>query len=257
MKLQAPLAIATVLLANLTPIFSFGIYSRFAYLGLVIMAIVGHAREVVPFAVLMFMLSAYTALAPLPMVMVPTLPFLIPLLVSILLLSRTPYRSEATRWIKAGKGDLFSIVFTGATGIASTGALVLWAIWTDQLGIGERMVQGFAGIPFWILVGFGIPAFAVLNAVAEECVYRGVMQEALTRTLGSTPLILVLQAGAFAAVHFKMGFPNGLMGYAMVFVYGLALGYLRHRTGGMRWPIAAHVLADLTIGYVLIFKFLF
>ena len=66
----------------------------------------------------------------------------------------------------------------------------------------------------------------------------------------------MLQAGAFAAVHFGVGFPNGLFGYAMVLVYGLALGLLRHRTKGMLAPYLAHVIADLTIGYFLVLKFL-
>ena len=90
-----------------------------------------------------------------------------------------------------------------------------------------------------------------MNAFAEEVVYRGVMQEALSRVFKQKSIVLVLQASTFAAIHFAVGFPNGFLGYLMVFVYGFVLGYLRVRTNGMLAPYLAHVIADLAIGYFL------
>jgi membrane protease YdiL (CAAX protease family) len=49
-----------------------------------------------------------------------------------------------------------------------------------------------------------------------------------------------------------MGFPNGAIGYGMAFGYALVLGYLRLRTDGLLAPVAAHVIADLTIGFILV-----
>jgi membrane protease YdiL (CAAX protease family) len=58
---------------------------------------------------------------------------------------------------------------------------------------------------------------------------------------------LVLQALAFAALHFRAGFPRGAVGVALTFVYGLLLGYLRRRAGGLMAPFITHVLTDLVI----------
>ena len=71
--------------------------------------------------------------------------------------------------------------------------------------------------------------------------------------IGSAICVVTLQASAFAAAHVLLGFPNGRLGYLMVFVYGTMLGYLRVRSKGMLAPYLTHVLADLTIGYFLCF----
>ena len=47
------------------------------------------------------------------------------------------------------------------------------------------------------------------------------------------------------------GFPSGLIGMAMVFVWGIALGILRVRSGGMLVPIVTHIAADLVIFTIL------
>jgi uncharacterized protein len=54
------------------------------------------------------------------------------------------------------------------------------------------------------------------------------------------------QAVAFGALHVA-GFPAGAIGVVIAAGYGLVLGTLRMITGGLRYPIVAHVCADLTI----------
>ncbi len=114
------------------------------------------------------------------------------------------------------------------------------------------MGQAFLTYPLWIVLALAIPAFAFVNAFAEEVVYRGILQESLSNTFAAQPLVFLLQGSAFAAIHFASGFPNGFMGYGMVLIYGLMLGYLRWRTKGILAPYIAHVVADLCIGYFLI-----
>jgi membrane protease YdiL (CAAX protease family) len=58
---------------------------------------------------------------------------------------------------------------------------------------------------------------------------------------------LVLQAVAFAALHFRAGFPRGMAGVGLTFAYGLVLGELRRRAGGLAAPFITHVLTDLVI----------
>ncbi|HYX72145.1 MAG TPA: CPBP family glutamic-type intramembrane protease, partial [Nitrososphaera sp.] len=62
---------------------------------------------------------------------------------------------------------------------------------------------------------------------------------------------VVIQAGSFAAFHYLAGFPNGVFGLAMVFVYGFMLGVLRRRSRGLLAPWIAHVLADIVIFAIL------
>jgi membrane protease YdiL (CAAX protease family) len=66
-----------------------------------------------------------------------------------------------------------------------------------------RRITGRAG---WQIVGVGIPLFALVNAFSEEVVYRGVLQETLLATLGTTSVSVLLQADAFAVEHFARGF---------------------------------------------------
>lgn len=177
---------------------------------------------------------------------------LAPFLLSTVIILPFPQTREALSWVKKGTVDRVSTILLGLTGILSVVALLIWAIWTDTLGIGTQLAQGITSqYPLWFILVVGIPFFALVNAFAEEVVYRGVLQEALIQVFPQMPVVLVLQTSAFAAFHFAMGFPNGWVGYGMVFVWGLMLGYLRIRTGGMLIPYITHVIADLTIGYYL------
>ena len=89
--------------------------------------------------------------------------------------------------------------------------------------------------------------FSLVNAVLEEGAYRGVLQHSLDRTLGAGSLALVLQATAFAALHYQAGFPRGVAGVGLTFVYGLVLGAMRRHAGGLMAPVITHVLTDLMI----------
>jgi uncharacterized protein len=154
-------------------------------------------------------------------------------------------------WVRIGTLDRVALFWLSLTSILSVAALLLWAWQADFLGMGAQLTKGFATYPRWLILGPGIPFFALVNALNEEVIYRGVLQEALLRVFKKTLLVLILQASAFSAAHYAMGFPNGPIGYGMVFVWGVMLGYLRIRTNGMLAPYVAHVVADLTIGYYL------
>lgn len=109
--------------------------------------------------------------------------------------------------------------------------------------------------PACAVLVFGVPAFAFFNALAEEGIYRGVLQGSLERAFGEGAppvIILATQATAYAAAHYRGGFPNGASGYLMTLAYGILLGYLRRRTNGMLSPCLAHFAADLVIGYILV-----
>jgi membrane protease YdiL (CAAX protease family) len=171
----------------------------------------------------------------------------------LIFLSRLVPHEKFFDWLSFGKINRFSRFLIILTSILSTAALIAWAFWTNHLGLGEQFVRGFGDASKLLIFGVYIPAFALLNAFAEEMVYRGFIQESLSRVFSNPLVILVFQASAFAAAHFRGGFPNGWTGYGMVFIYGSMLGFLRMRTRGMLAPYIAHVIADYAIALLLVY----
>ena len=100
--------------------------------------------------------------------------------------------------------------------------------------------------PLWLLVPAAL-VFSLVNASFEEAVYRGVLQGALDTARLTAPAVLILQAVAFAAPHFQAGFPRRIGGLGLTFVYGVLLGELRRRAGGLAAPFITHVLTDAVI----------
>lgn len=103
--------------------------------------------------------------------------------------------------------------------------------------------------PLAVLV-LGAVAFAVINAVLEELVWRGVMTDALERGFGPWPAIAI-QAASFGLAH-AHGFPRGALGIVLAGGWAVALGMLRRHAGGLAAPIVAHVVADASIATIVL-----
>ena len=251
--LVGPALVATLLLLSLGTF----LQSRWlvqgpsmAFMALVIWA---KASDALPAALLLLFLYVGVQFLPDFVWTVPTAGFLIPLALAFVFTYPSPAARKEWRWARRGRVDLGTWLLVAVTSLLSAGALLLWSFWTDNLGIGVAMLESFRGLPRWFLFFLGIPLFALLNALTEEAIYRGVIFEALLqRFRGKTWLALAVQASAFAAAHYLSGFPNGKLGYLMTFVYALMLGILRLRSGGLLAPFVAHVVADLVIGYTLV-----
>jgi membrane protease YdiL (CAAX protease family) len=84
----------------------------------------------------------------------------------------------------------------------------------------------------WIVV---LVLVVVVGApIAEEILYRGVLQNGATALLGAFPG-LVTTAAIFALVHFS---PVEIPG---LFAFALVLGLLRKKSGRLGLPIATHM----------------
>lgn len=162
-----------------------------------------------------------------------------------------PYKKARSwsSWAKAGTITATASLSIVAIGVISSFALIVWAHWTDHLGIALKMANGIQHYPKPLVFLILIPCFASVNALMEETVYRGVLQQALTEVFSSNHLVVFMQASAFAAFHFAVGFPNGWIGYGLTLIYGSVLGYLRIWTQGLLAPWLCHLIADLTIFY--------
>jgi membrane protease YdiL (CAAX protease family) len=87
----------------------------------------------------------------------------------------------------------------------------------------------------------------------EEAIFRGIMMEALDSALGAGYCSIGIQAIPFAALHYIAGFPNGVLGFIMVLIYGVMLGAIRRLSKGILAPLVAHIAADSTIFSILVF----
>ena len=232
---------------NLDGFFHFQVVDALVSGAFLVFLLVKRAWEFVHCALLLFLMSIAWRVFALVKLELSALQLLIVFTLATAIVWPFQATRAAFSWVKLGKIDRVAWVLLYLTGVISTGALILWAFWTKDLGAGLRMVQGLAQYPARLVFFIGIPLFALFNAFAEEIVYRGVLQEALMRVF-ALPVAILLQASAFAAIHVAGGFPNGIAGYVMVLAYGTMLGYLRIRSAGMFAPYLAHVLADLVIG---------
>ncbi len=160
-------------------------------------------------------------------------------------ISRVPWLCHAGSWLKAGALDRTLMALGVCVAAVSAVALLAWRAWL-QPDLADLVRTFVPSWPVWLLVP-GAMLFALANAALEEAVYRGVVLDALDAALGPGVVALVLQALAFAALHFQGGFPRGVIGVGLAFVYGLALGGLRRTAGGLLAPWATHVLTDVVI----------
>jgi membrane protease YdiL (CAAX protease family) len=184
---------------------------------------------------------------------IPAASFLVPLAGACVLSLPIVEARRTFDWARAGQLDQLTWILVVLTSLISALALILWALWTDYLGVATQMLGPLRSAPRWFSLLILIPGFAIVNAFAEEAAFRGVLQGALERFF---PLrerfVILVQASVFAAFHYHGGFPNGKVGYLMTFVYACMLGVLRRRSGGLLAPYLTHVVADSVIGLTLV-----
>ncbi|SHJ34606.1 hypothetical protein SAMN02745146_2862 [Hymenobacter daecheongensis DSM 21074] len=80
----------------------------------------------------------------------------------------------------------------------------------------------------------GLLVIAIVPAISEELVFRGVIQRNLVQWFGSRHAGVWLAAAIFSAIHFQF------FGFVPRFVLGLILGYLYEWSGNILVPIVAH-----------------
>ncbi len=245
------LLVVIILLVNLVLGVRQDSFYQIAFGAILAITLFSGTWNVLHLSLFLFLMSLNSVLFPDLTSNVPSAKFLLPLSTSTAILVLFFRGRLSLAWAGKGAIDRVSLILICATGVVSAAALILWALRTENLGAGVHMVQGFSKYPKWLLFGFGVPLFALANAFAEEAIFRGIMQSALDRAFGRKSVVLILQASSFAAFHFVSGFPNGYTGYLMALIYGIMLGYLKKRSGGLLAPYSTHVMADLAIGYFL------
>ena len=86
---------------------------------------------------------------------------------------------------------------------------------------------------FWTM-SMNLLLIALLPAIAEEMIFRGVIQRILTRLFKSGHISIIVTAFIFSSIHLQF------LGFVPRFILGLIFGYL-FLWGGTLWlPIASH-----------------
>lgn len=83
---------------------------------------------------------------------------------------------------------------------------------------------------------------ALLVPIAEEFIWRGMVQPGIRSALGAWPGIAITTV-LFTLIHWGALAPEGrVVGLSMLFALALGLGILRERTGSVLAPIVVHAL---------------
>ncbi|MBN1342422.1 MAG: CPBP family intramembrane metalloprotease [Phycisphaerae bacterium] len=173
---------------------------------------------------------------------------LVPLAGFAVVVGVVPQLRRSIEWPGWGRFDRVTIGLSVLTVVASSGALVLWYVLArPDVGDIRAMIPP---LPRWMLP-LACLVFAVVNALMEEAVWRWVLWTLLGRAIPGVGAVVALQAASFGLYHIN-GFPRGWIGVAMAGLYGLFLGLIRWRSGGLLPPVVAHVFADVTIFAILV-----
>lgn len=156
----------------------------------------------------------------------------------------TPALRGSVGWTRVGKFDRTVWTLVGITIVVPIIALLLWVHFlSPDLGRYSGMVPNY---PLWMIALYAV-GNAAFNAMLEETIWRGVMLEALDSGLGAGVCALLIQSVSFAAAHYRFGFPNGVVGSAMVLVFGMMLGVIRRQSRGIIGCWIAHTFVDAAI----------
>lgn len=175
------------------------------------------------------------------------LPPLIAIAGYLVLVGVWPRLRRSLEWPRLGRLGKREWRWIALTVLVSSAALVIW-FFMARPDLTDLKAKVPAWSPLWL--AFAGVCFAGGNALAEEVIFRGLIQQALTAGFGRIGG-LCLQAAAFGLLHIH-GFPRGWSGVFLAAIYGLMLGAIRLVSRGLLAPWVAHVFADLTIFGILV-----
>ena len=161
-----------------------------------------------------------------------------------------PWLRGTATWARWGSFDATVGFLSVAAWLLAAAALLSWYLLLHP-NIADIVEAFVPPLPLGLLIAGGL-IFSMVNAAVEEGAYRGVILHALDTSLGPGFAALFLQAVAFGAVHIG-GFPRGWLGVGLACVFGLLMGVIRRRAGGMFAPWIAHVFTDVVIAGIVVF----
>ncbi|QSB17451.1 CPBP family intramembrane metalloprotease [Natronosporangium hydrolyticum] len=161
----------------------------------------------------------------------------------LLIVGRRSSLGPAAPWLRRGSITP-EIFWLGLVTVVLGGvALVVWALIARP--VPAEYFGGLQRLPLWLAI-LGTVAFALVNPIWEELLFRGVLLTELALVWG-TRAAVALQAVLFGVAH-SAGFPSGIAGMIMAMCWGFVLGVIRVRSGGILMTYVVHVTANAVIG---------
>jgi uncharacterized protein len=103
----------------------------------------------------------------------------------------------------------------------------------DELMRLTKFLTDFANVQEFL---FGLFVIGVLAGVAEEFLFRGILQPKLKLYLGNPHVAIWLTAAIFSAIHLQF------YGFLPRMMLGAIFGYMYHYSGSLFYPMIGHVL---------------
>ncbi len=160
----------------------------------------------------------------------------------------TPSIRRETGWLKWGAVTPRLIAGSLVVVVLSSAALILWyRVVQPDIAAFTRFIPQWP-LPLLLLGGLG---FAILNGVVEEVIFRGIVWDGIAALVPAPFVLLTVQALFFGTAHF-WGVPSGVIGAVLATIYGIMLGIIRMRGGGLLMAVVTHVFADIVIFCILL-----
>lgn len=169
--------------------------------------------------------------------------------VSVLAVAVLLYRRDWLRFLKLDRAPQALLLIVSCFFMLSVFPVAQFTYWLNQqiplpewADTMERnasgMLEGLMVMDSPVEFLFNLLIMAVLPAVGEELMFRGVVQQKLEEQTLNGHLAIWITAGIFSAIHFQFE------GFLARMALGAALGYLFFWTRNLWIPIAAHFLTN-------------
>lgn len=179
--------------------------------------------------------------------------FIFPAILSAFLFSKKPWHYLGFHKVELNtifKTLLIVLIALPAINLlASVNQLIPLSDWMIEL---EKKAEALTKA-FLVTDNFGVYLVnifmvAILPALGEELIFRGILQRRLVELTRSRWFGIILSAALFSAIHMQF------QGFIPRFALGVAFGYLLEATGSIWVPIAAHFFnnAIAATGYMLV-----
>lgn len=171
------------------------------------------------------------------------LSLILPVVVVFALRRYFPSLREIAASLRWGRLDAGTCALSAGIVLVSSLALVGWFVWggADVSDIAAHVPRVSLG-----LLLLGTVLFSIANALWEELLMKWLVWDGAERLARGPIFTVAFQAALFGLLHYH-GFPRGWLGVTLAAVYGVLLGILRLRSGGLLALVVTHFWADVVI----------